>query len=150
MTNNAKSYLYSSIINSTGIPTHYERIESITPVTSWRCLQIRSRSSEWRIVETISTVLKLKSSIYALFKKNCRIKTIYVHYRKISNAFVLAVKRVKNAGQSLAALHLSKARTNKFDIFPQCTYIVYLSCNKRSIIQIKVWQIKQSRICTVA
>ena len=63
-------------------------------VTSWRCLQIRLRSLEWRIVGTISIVLKLKSSVYAFFK-NCRIKTIYVHYRKISNSFVLAAKKVQ-------------------------------------------------------
>jgi hypothetical protein len=40
--------------------------------------------------------------------------------------FVLAAKQAWKARQRLAILPVSKARTNKFYIYRQCTYIVYL------------------------
>ena len=39
----------------------------------------------------------------------------------------LAAKQVRKAQQRISFQRVSKARTNKFDIFRQYTYIVYLS-----------------------
>ena len=52
---------------------------------------------------------------------------------KYKNSFVLAAKQAWKACQRLAILPVSKARTNKFYIYQQCTYIVYISFTKMYI-----------------
>ena len=62
---------------------------------------------------------------------HCRINTIDVHSLKISNSFALAVKQNRKVRQRPYFLPVSKACTNKLFIFWQCTYIGYLTAEKK-------------------
>ena len=78
----------------------------------------------------IRTILQITWQLFLIFL-HCRINTIYVHCRKISNPFTLAAKQDRKNRQRLTFLPVSKARTNYFYIFQQCTYIVYISVQGR-------------------
>jgi hypothetical protein len=68
----------------------------------------------------IRTILQITWQLFLIFL-HCRINTIYVHCRKISNPFALAAKQDRKNRQRLTFLPVSKARTNYFYIFQQCT-----------------------------
>jgi hypothetical protein len=48
----------------------------------------------------------------------------YVHCLKIYNSFALTSKQCKKVCQKRTYLPVSKARTNKFEIFSQCIAVI--------------------------